>query len=435
MGIITATITKIKTKTIALAASTALIVLAPLMSIQTVFAASGTLTLSPASGSISQGSIITVYVYENSGADAVDAAQVNLSYPANLLDYVSVTSSSAFSTVASTSGGGGGVSIARAAIPAVAGSQLVASVRFKAKTSSGSASITFAGGSTLVSGGNGIPTSTRGATFNLTPVPVAPPPPPKDTTPPTITNVKVTAITNNTATVTWTTSEPANSAVDYGPNTSYGLSGSDASNVTEHKVVLNSALLSPGISYHYVVKSADPAGNVTSGKDATFKTKGLNMTVNVNDQKKQPVSGAKVSFQSKTATTDSKGKAVLKDLQLGKGNLVIAQGNDQTSKNIEVVQSGADLAKPVNVLVVVKSKSSVVPLAIGIGAVLLVAGSALLLRRRSGPRAPSAPTGSVDSDMQATLIPPPAMSSTPTLPPASDDGSPVVIAPDEPDKI
>ena len=114
-----------------------------------VFAATANLYLSPASGSVSKGSILTVNIRENSGGEPVNSVQANLTYPANLLDFVSISSSSAWGVVAQSSGGGGSVQIARGALPAVSGDQLVASVRFKAKTDTGTASITFAGGTIL----------------------------------------------------------------------------------------------------------------------------------------------------------------------------------------------------------------------------------------------------------------------------------------------
>ena len=41
-----------------------------------------------------------------------------------------------------------------------------------------------------------------------------------ETTPPVISNVTATNITRNSVTITWTTSEPADSQVDYGTSTS-----------------------------------------------------------------------------------------------------------------------------------------------------------------------------------------------------------------------
>src|SRR3989304_6057950 len=135
------------------------------------YAASASLFLSPASSSVSQGSIITVSVRKNSGSKPVNAVQANLSYPADKLDYVSISNSSAFSIVAQNSGGGGSVQIARGANPAVTGNQLVASVRFKAKVASGTATVSIAAGSSVVSASSNsnIMTSTGGGSYSLKP--------------------------------------------------------------------------------------------------------------------------------------------------------------------------------------------------------------------------------------------------------------------------
>ena len=92
-----------------------------------------------------------------------------------------------------------------------------------------------------------------------------------DTTPPKISAVKVTRITNNSATITWTTDEPASSAVDYGNSTSYGLRQASQSNVITHSMVLTG--LKPGTVHHLRVSATDPSGNAaTPSMDATFTT-------------------------------------------------------------------------------------------------------------------------------------------------------------------
>jgi exopolysaccharide biosynthesis protein len=59
---------------------------------------------------------------------------------------------------------------------------------------------------------------------------------------------------DKTATVTWTTLEPATSQVDYGPSTNFLYSSQlDTTQVTNHTVVLTD--LTPGTTYYYSVKS------------------------------------------------------------------------------------------------------------------------------------------------------------------------------------
>ncbi|MBW3548938.1 MAG: fibronectin type III domain-containing protein, partial [Actinobacteria bacterium] len=91
-----------------------------------------------------------------------------------------------------------------------------------------------------------------------------------DTTAPTISNVAVAA-GSSSATVTWTTDEPADSAVAYGPTSAYE-NGSvvDPTLVTSHSLTLTG--LSPETLYHFAVTSVDGAANATSTPDATFTT-------------------------------------------------------------------------------------------------------------------------------------------------------------------
>lgn len=92
-----------------------------------------------------------------------------------------------------------------------------------------------------------------------------------DTTPPNISSVSSSSITQTKATITWTTNEASTSQVEYGKTTSYGSSTTkDNTKVTSHSVGLTG--LSPDTTYHYSVKSADAANNNATSSDATFKT-------------------------------------------------------------------------------------------------------------------------------------------------------------------
>jgi len=110
------------------------------------FAASASLSLSPSASSVVNGSSVTVSIYENSGSEPVNAVQANFSYSASLLQFVSINNAAAFPVAAQSTGGSGSVAIARAAYTPVTGSQLVASVSFKAIASSGTATLSFTGG-------------------------------------------------------------------------------------------------------------------------------------------------------------------------------------------------------------------------------------------------------------------------------------------------
>jgi len=96
-------------------------------------------------------------------------------------------------------------------------------------------------------------------------------PGPGDTTPPVISSVAASGITSSSATITWTTNEPSDSQVDYGPTAAYGSSTIlDAAQVTAHSQTLSG--LTPSALYHYRVKSKDAAGNAAVSGDFTFTT-------------------------------------------------------------------------------------------------------------------------------------------------------------------
>ena len=73
----------------------------------------------------------------------------------------------------------------------------------------------------------------------------------------------------NTANITWRTSVPADSQVEYGPSTSYGSRTSvSPAMVTNHSVAV--AGLSPGTTYHFRVLSHDSDAVAVTGRDLTL---------------------------------------------------------------------------------------------------------------------------------------------------------------------
>lgn len=108
-------------------------------------------TLSPSGGSYKIGNSFTITVYEHSSAgDNVDAAGVNLSYNASLLQWTG-NSTGAFTLCGSNSGGGGSVSVQCASSSTVSGTQTVASVSFKV-LASGTANVNMTSGSDIDNG-------------------------------------------------------------------------------------------------------------------------------------------------------------------------------------------------------------------------------------------------------------------------------------------
>lgn len=94
---------------------------------------------------------------------------------------------------------------------------------------------------------------------------------PSDTTPPVITSIAASNITGASATISWSTNEPATSQVEYGTTEDLGLSSDlDTTLVTNHSVSLTD--LANSTTYHYKVKSRDAAGNLAAGEVYNFTT-------------------------------------------------------------------------------------------------------------------------------------------------------------------
>ena len=281
------------------------VVVAPIVSA----AGSGTLSLSPSSGTYKVGDTFSVAVHENSGSTAAYAVQANLSYSTSKLTYVSYTDSASFSFAAESPDSDSGLlKFARGSTTGRTGDRVVVTVKFKAKATASATDVTFASGSVIADGGGGdILGSSQGGTYKINAVASSPPPSPppaspsspppssggstsgsgsssggssssgssssKDTSAPKISGVSVSDATASSVTISWQTSEPATSEVSYGLSAGKRtLSTSDPKLVTAHKLVLSSYTLAPGTNYHYVIRSADARGNVATSQDAIFAT-------------------------------------------------------------------------------------------------------------------------------------------------------------------
>lgn len=92
-----------------------------------------------------------------------------------------------------------------------------------------------------------------------------------DNAPPAISEVTVAAARADGAVVGWTTSEPADSQVEYGMTTDYGDSTPPSSALVLSRGVSLSGLASEAL-YHYRVKSRDAAGQLAVSPDFVFAT-------------------------------------------------------------------------------------------------------------------------------------------------------------------
>jgi phosphodiesterase/alkaline phosphatase D-like protein len=91
-----------------------------------------------------------------------------------------------------------------------------------------------------------------------------------DRTPPQIMNARAEAITQASATIQWETDEVADSFVEYGLTSSYGMSSVEKGLTTSHSMQLQG--LAADKTYHFRVMSADSSGNTGMGTDLVFRT-------------------------------------------------------------------------------------------------------------------------------------------------------------------
>jgi hypothetical protein len=273
----------------------------------------GAITLSPATKTVTSGTSFDVQVYENSNGDGVNGVQANLSYNTSLLTFISSSgNTSAWPIEAQNSASGGVVFIGRGTCGGCApltGTQLVATITFKA-ANPGTATVNIAAGSGIVlaSDNSAMPANNKGGAYTIAsasgsgssgggsssgsgatkkssaaPIPpqsytssagpqTAPQTTSADATGPVISDIKVTNLTTKSATITWKTSEPATSEVDYGLSTKFILNAGNVELSQNHSVALDPKQLAAHKTFHFVVKSSDASGNQSASDDMTFST-------------------------------------------------------------------------------------------------------------------------------------------------------------------
>ncbi len=89
-------------------------------------------------------------------------------------------------------------------------------------------------------------------------------------------------LTSSSATITWLSTQPGTSQVEFGLSTAYGFAtGLDAGPTSQHRQVITGLL--PATVYHYRVKSVDALGASVVSADATFTTRPRGVRGSVDD--------------------------------------------------------------------------------------------------------------------------------------------------------
>lgn len=378
--------------------------LAAFLPLSTAHAAGETMYLTPSSQVAHQNGALDVTARINSGSNAVNAIQVNLSYPSSQLEFTSATPSADYEITAQNVGGGGSVKVAVASFTPKTGDHLVVTVHFKVLASSGTATISFADGTEMDGGGGPVANTQTGTTVSFggaaspSPTPSASPTSPStaskstspDTTPPKIQKAQVVATADGTS-IKWQTDEPCTAEVAYGPTAHFGFTAHDTNASTSHSVALDSKVVPKKTVYYYQITCTDIAGNKASSPATAFTTAGLLFSVKVVDSKGKPLVGAKVEFGGQSYTTNSQGSV---QLSAGQGSQKVTVTNGK-SKQTLTVDPGSDNANHKSLdysVTLAVQRSSLTNIGLAVLAVLVVVVAALVVRRWLKNRRPPTPT-------------------------------------------
>lgn len=315
-------------------------------------ASASTLHLSPGSGTVPQGGSLSVRVTLNTGGEGVNGVSAYLSYSASSVD-ATVSCGGAFAIGAECSAGGGSIRISRGSINPVSGNVTVGTITLKGKAQ-GAATVSFVGGSaaprasdssdSLNLGGSSGGTYTVGPPSAQPPQSQPPSAPQQATGGPNISEVAITNITKQGATIGWKTDIPSDSAVEYGLEAGkYFLSSIDENFTTDHTIKLESPLLTPGAQLHLRVVSKDAKGNKSEGTDLVLQLLGYGVTVSLYDEDGKPLSDIEVSLfsQAQTEITDENGVAVFEHVTPGRHVVIAKSDTVEKSSQIDVLD-GSD---------------------------------------------------------------------------------------------
>lgn len=311
-------------------------------------ASASTLNLSPGSGEIGLGQVFSVGVRLNTQGEAVNAVSAFLSYDKDKLEVAWVSVGSAFAIEAEKSYGGGVVKISRGSVSGVTGNVNVATIGFKGKAQ-GVANVTYIGGSAVPRASDSTDSLNLGGSSGgkYTVVQKTASQEASKTKSLQISDVQVFLVTRDSAVITWKTDQKSDSTVEYGlEKDKYILSATVDDQVTDHRVTLENPLLTPGVTYHFRVRSKDTKGNLAQGQDMTFKLNGYQAKIKVTDSNNKPQTDVLVLLsQNKEiprVKTNTQGEAIFNELTLGSHLVVMKFDNQEKSQEINLTEDNQE---------------------------------------------------------------------------------------------
>jgi len=383
-------------------------------------ASASTLYLSPGSGSIGVGSVLSVQVRLNTAGEGVNAVSVVLSYPTDKLDVSYVSGSGTFAIEAEKSFGGGIIKISQGNINPVSGNVSVATIGFRGK-SLGAAAVSFIGGSAVprasdssdsYSGGSGgtynvvasVPNQGGTSATGGVASPVA-------VKAPKITDVQVTNLATSSATISWKTDKEADSYVEYGLDKGkYFLNASNGNLMIDHSLTLEGPLLTPGVMLHFRVLAKDDSGNLTTGEDMLLQLKGFQLKIKLTDKAGQPLKRVVVRLYSDPvkATTDDNGEVSFDNVTPGKHLLVVESNGAEKTSDIEVKTAPVQQTLSLNVDTLSAKNQLPVKLILVIAGLVVMMGIMVAVvmfwRRRRKFKPPGLPQSPVTNPNEPTVI-------------------------------
>lgn len=151
-----------------------------------------------------------------------------------------------------------------------------------------------------------------------------------DKTSPTISEIKISDIKFDSATISWKTDESANSFIDYGQTTNYEKTIGHYDSAISHLVTLDN--LKTQQNYHFKILSGDSSGNLAMSQDQSFVT----LKINEQPQKEESSDGKKLfdDIEALTGSNETKEEIVFNAASAAKQALNIINGiSSQVSIN------------------------------------------------------------------------------------------------------
>lgn len=425
----------LKNKYLSLIVVCALLICGGAFSINRVFAATGSIYLSPASSSVLSGSNVAVTLRINPGIP-VNGVQANINFDTAKLQFLSASpATSAFSAELRQITTGGTIEVARGDFGGgVSTDSLVVTVVFKALVSSGTSAITLTNANATALDASYTNPTVQNATVTFTTpaptptptptptpaptvsppssaptVPKAPPTTPAPATPtapaattPTVTTAPeagapqvVAAKTESQytiASVNFNTDVPSTSYIQYGLDSGLSLTTPVTALASTHTISFDANLLVPGNTYYYKIVTSSAAGKKQESAIKSFKTLGLTLKVSVLDANHKPIRNKIVTLYSTpvAAKTDNFGYAVITGVTPGTHHLKYGTGKSQVSQEIQAINNtttvGSKQTAPIqnfSVVYPVKQSSGVASSTYAIITILLaVVGGVYLYKNR-----------------------------------------------------